>query len=257
VTQLARQKANAPVTIEQALVQGDLSGLDAEQRVNYYLKVCSSLGLNPYTKPFDYLVLNSKLVLYARKDATDQLRKIHGISMSPPVHARMDDLYTVTVMATDKVGRTDSAIGAVSVTNLKGEQLANALMKAETKAKRRVTLSLCGLGMTDESEVDSIPDAFFPEPEERYVPTDTREVEDRDMVRSADERIWTRYLELLAQAHDLGLNPKTIALPVDRAELQRRGVELRTAIAERQDLLDREDADRRENERQRREEGLK
>jgi hypothetical protein len=43
------------VTVEQALVQGDLAALDPEQRVNYYLKVCSSLGLNPYTKPFDDL----------------------------------------------------------------------------------------------------------------------------------------------------------------------------------------------------------
>jgi hypothetical protein len=32
-------------------------------------------------------------------------------------------------------------------------------MKAETKAKRRVTLSLSGLGLIDESEVSSIPDA--------------------------------------------------------------------------------------------------
>jgi ribosomal protein S13 len=32
-------------------------------------------------------------------------------------------------------------------------------MKAETKAKRRVTLSIVGLGWTDESEVDSIPGA--------------------------------------------------------------------------------------------------
>jgi phage tail sheath protein FI len=30
-------------------------------------------------------------------------------------------------------------------------------MKAETKAKRRVTLSICGLNMLDESEVESIP----------------------------------------------------------------------------------------------------
>jgi len=32
-------------------------------------------------------------------------------------------------------------------------------MRAETKAKRRVTLSICGLGMLDETEVDSIPGA--------------------------------------------------------------------------------------------------
>jgi hypothetical protein len=32
-------------------------------------------------------------------------------------------------------------------------------MKCETKAKRRVTLSFCGLGMLDESEVESVPGA--------------------------------------------------------------------------------------------------
>jgi hypothetical protein len=32
-------------------------------------------------------------------------------------------------------------------------------MKAETKAKRRATLSLCGLGMLDETEVASVPEA--------------------------------------------------------------------------------------------------
>src|SRR5690606_24912460 len=37
--------------------------------------------------------------------------------------------------------------------------LANAYMKAETKAKRRVTLSICGLGWLDETETETIPDA--------------------------------------------------------------------------------------------------
>jgi hypothetical protein len=39
---------------------------------------------------------------------------------------------------------------------LKGEDLVNARLKAVTKAKRRVTLSICGLGFLDETEVDSI-----------------------------------------------------------------------------------------------------
>ena len=45
------------------------------------------------------------------------------------------------------------AKGAVNINGLKGEALANAMMKAETKAKRRATLSLCGLGLMDELEV--------------------------------------------------------------------------------------------------------
>ncbi len=45
------------------------------------------------------------------------------------------------------------------IEGLKGEARANAIMKCVTKAKRRVTLSICGLGMLDETEVDSIPTA--------------------------------------------------------------------------------------------------
>ncbi len=68
-------------------------------------------------------------------------------------------LYVVVARATTADGREDEAIGAVSVRGLSGDALANAIMKAETKAKRRVTLSIVGLGWTDESEVDSIPGA--------------------------------------------------------------------------------------------------
>jgi len=232
------------VTVEQALVLGDLSGLDSEQRVNYYLKVCSSLNLNPYTKPFDYIVLNSKLVLYARKDATDQLRSLHKVSITGLEQKQIGDLFVVTAQARAADGRTDSAMGAVPVKNVFGEQLANAMMKAETKAKRRVTLSLCGLGMTDETEVDSIPGAYYPEPDEAYVPTKERDVDDRDLVRSADERIWTRYLELLGQAQSLGLNPKPVRLPIERDELKIRGSELVEDIEQRKTQLDEEEAAR-------------
>jgi hypothetical protein len=45
----------------------------------------------------------------------------------------------------------------VSLHNLKGEALANAIMKCETKAKRRVTLSICGLGLLDELDVETLP----------------------------------------------------------------------------------------------------
>jgi hypothetical protein len=44
----------------------------------------------------------------------------------------------------------------VSLANLKGDNLANALMKAETKAKRRVTLSIVWLGWLDETEVETV-----------------------------------------------------------------------------------------------------
>jgi hypothetical protein len=156
VQTLAPQPTLDPKIIEQVLLEGDLSRLSVEQRVAYYNRVCETLGLNPLTQPFKYLTLQGKLKLYALKDATEQLRKIHGVSITELSSQRLDDVFVVTAKAQDKAGRTDAATGAVPIGNLKGENLANALMKAETKAKRRATLSICGLGMLDETEAEPL-----------------------------------------------------------------------------------------------------
>lgn len=144
--------------IERVLVQGDLSQLSTDQRVTYYQSVCKSMGLNPLTRPFDYITLNGKLTLYAKKDAADQLRKINSISIGKPEISFQDDLIIVTVSGHDSNGREDSEIGVVKKSDMRGDT-ANALMKAVTKAKRRLTLSICGLGWLDETEVETIPDA--------------------------------------------------------------------------------------------------
>lgn len=150
---------NLPQALEAALVQGDLSKLSAEHRVMYYNRVCESLGLNPLTRPFDYITLNGKLTLYAKRDATDQLRKIHNINIEIVSQEKIGDLYVVSVKGTDVNRRFDSEIGVVDLKGLAGDKLANAMMKAVTKAKRRVTLSLAGLGMLDETEAETIPTA--------------------------------------------------------------------------------------------------
>lgn len=139
--------------LERVLIEGDLGGLSAQQRVDYYARVCASTGLNPLTQPFEYLKLQGKTILYARRACTDQLRKIHHVSVTIVSRERLEGVYVVTARATTPDGRCDESVGAVPLENLKGEALANALMKAETKAKRRVTLAICGLSMLDESEV--------------------------------------------------------------------------------------------------------
>lgn len=145
--------------MEKVVIEGDLSVLNNEDRIRYYAAVCESVGLNPLTKPFEYIKLNNKLTLYAKRDATDQLRKVNGISVQIVSRELIGDVYVVTARATDKTGRSDESIGAVPIKGLTGESLANAYMKAETKAKRRVTLSVAGLGMLDETEVITIPGA--------------------------------------------------------------------------------------------------
>jgi hypothetical protein len=133
--------------------------LTESQRLEYYRAVCESLGINPLTRPFEYLKLNGRLVLYATRAAADQLRAIHGISIVDARIERQDDLITVTVRGRTRDGREDLEVGVVSVAGLRGEALANAEMKAITKAKRRLTLSLAGLGWLDETETETIPDA--------------------------------------------------------------------------------------------------
>ena len=214
--------------IENVLIQGDLSKMSAAEKVAYYMRVCESLGLNPYTKPFAYLKLQGTETLYARKDATDQLRKINEVSIVSLTNEMIGDLYVVTATARTPNGRQDSDVGAVPLTGLKGADLANAMLKAVTKAKRRVTLSICGLGMTDESEVESIPGA-------RVVDVSTGEVTEpappegeQKMVTSAKGKLMQRYASLLeeAAALEIDIGPWRVELPVPEADLTTLGKQL-------------------------------
>ena len=143
--------------LEKIIVQGDLSKLSTEQRITYYRTMCDATGLDYRTRPFAFLQLSGKLVLYALREATEQLRRLNHVSLTILGRELIGDVYVVTAQATLPGGRTDASTGAVAITNLRGEGLANAYMKAETKAKRRVTLSICGLGMLSESEAEDIP----------------------------------------------------------------------------------------------------
>ncbi|EPA1101596.1 hypothetical protein ACQ0KA_000677 [Campylobacter jejuni] len=151
---------------ELALVKGDLSKLSDVERASYIKNLCESLSLNMLTKPFEYIVLNGKLTLYANKSATDQLRQIRKVSITKTEVAQVGDIYMVTAYAATPDGRTDCDTGALNIKNLDGDNLANAIMKAITKAKRRVTLSICGLGMLDESELETIKEKRFLNPNE-------------------------------------------------------------------------------------------
>jgi len=149
----------SPDVIAKVLLGGDLAQLTSQQKISYYRSVCESLGLNPLTKPFEYIRLSGREVLYATRNCTDQLRHAHRISVTITAREVIEDCYVVTARAAFPDGRHDESIGAVPIAGLKGESRSNAMMKAETKAKRRVTLSLVGLSTLDESEVESIPGA--------------------------------------------------------------------------------------------------
>ena len=197
-----------PRGLEKVLIMGDLADLKPEERIAYYKAVCHSLGLNPLTKPFDYMLMKGeggakKLQLYANKNCTDALRDQRGITVKVPHKGEEAGLYVVTATAIDANGREDTSIGAVALeeeegswqdsdtgkrffkgngkwTPLRGANRANAMMKAETKAKRRVTLSICGLGFMADWEPEE-----FTEPAETGTPEEIADLKARNERKAA------------------------------------------------------------------------
>lgn len=148
-----------PKVIESIVMNGDLSKLQPAQKVAYYNYRCSQAGLDPAAKPFDLLKLNGKEILYANAQCTQQLCAIHKLSTQVTHREKMDDIYLVSVRVTGADGRLSENQGAVAIAHLKGDALANAVLKATTKAIRRAVLAHCGLGMLDETEAETIPNA--------------------------------------------------------------------------------------------------
>lgn len=155
---------------EGLLIGGDLEKLTAEGRIAYYIARCKSQGLDPLSRPFDYIKVPGmvrgtfRLVLYANKNCAEQLREIHHIS-STIIKEEIDaGVLRVYVRASKPIiidgkilGHRDfDEVGAVSVAGIGATDLANARMKAVTKAHRRAALGIQGLGLSDESETETI-----------------------------------------------------------------------------------------------------
>lgn len=145
-----------PKILESLILHGDLSKLTPLQKVAYVRYRAQAAGLDPDTAPFQILKLQGKELLYAGKEASNQLASKHGIVCDIKSQVTEDGIRIVTVHARTRDGRETDEIGAVSLKGKSGDDLCNQLMKAVTKAKRRAILSVCGLGMLDETELETI-----------------------------------------------------------------------------------------------------
>lgn len=156
----------SPEVIRALILNGDISKLTEDQKVQYYKYTCERVGLDYKANPFQFLKLQGKEVLYLVRAGAQQLNQLHKVSHQITSRELIPDagIYQVTARASQPDGRYTESIGAVNIQNLKGDNYANAIMKAETKAKRRATLDLLGLGMLDETEVETIPNAITIEP---------------------------------------------------------------------------------------------
>jgi len=152
--------------IKRLIIGQDLSVLQPNEQVEYYKLVCQRLGLDAFRKPFDLIILDGKLQMYANKECTAQLTSLRKLAITIINKERIGELYIVTARATAQDGTSSEDIG---ITNLSKKQrkdgtyyeqsadsIANQMMKAATKAKRRAVLSACGLGMIDAEELDTV-----------------------------------------------------------------------------------------------------
>lgn len=164
--------------LKKIIVQGDLSKLSEAELYEYNLALCELHGLNPLTQPFNYLKLkDGRVVAYANKACTDQLRQSHKAS-AEITDVRFDaDLVIVFSKTSTPDGRVTHQIGAVSGRG-SAEERANAVMKAVTKAFRRGMLTHCGLSVLDETERETMPGAVeiaLPAPSQIEAPKGEKE----------------------------------------------------------------------------------
>jgi hypothetical protein len=148
------------------VTEGDCGKLTEAQKLSYYRARCDAAGLDYRAQPFQFVKLNNKLVLYALKACSEQLAAKHGLSVrlvETPADvqelAASGGCRAFTARVTGKDGRETDDVGVVTIKSASGDTLANAIMKGATKAKRRAVLAHCGLGMLDETEIETIPRA--------------------------------------------------------------------------------------------------
>jgi hypothetical protein len=140
------------------VVDGDLAKLTPDQRVQFLKNVTESLGLNPMTRPFGLIKLDNKVTLYALKEASTQLAKRDNVSvkLGDYVYIKDRNMLMVSVTASSPDGRSTDDVAAIPLgEKVGGEAAANSYMKLATKAKRRAILTHCGLGILDESELET------------------------------------------------------------------------------------------------------
>jgi hypothetical protein len=144
------------------IIDGDVSKMNREQKAKYVLDICNVTGLNPATQPFNFMLLKGKEVMYMNKQGAEELRQIHKISITNVEHNISDGIVIVKVTGHGADGREDTSIAVLPLPANKSEDYCNAIMKCETKAKRRFTLSICGLNILDQDTIQSIDSSSVP-----------------------------------------------------------------------------------------------
>jgi hypothetical protein len=178
LAEAAREIAAADIAtfVESQLAYHSIGTMTEEERRRFILSLCASLRIVPIGTelPIDIIQVENDFgapveKLYFRKGAADQLAVNHNVSFSTvqrPSEAIVHGVHVIVASerASLPTGRGLDEEGVVPTPiqqrGMSDEQyvlsVANAMMHAKTKARRRAVLALLGLGFVDESELHSM-----------------------------------------------------------------------------------------------------
>ena len=156
---IARYDAE-PAVVEQ-LIRGDVSSVPREALLRYVFTFCERVGISPLAVPFSLLKTQRGMQLVANRNFYDAVASKYSVSRECVGEGFFEGtkLYYTRYRATTPDGRVTEDMALVDTAGLNGNDLANAIMKAHTKGRNRVTRAHLGFPFPDETEAETVPGA--------------------------------------------------------------------------------------------------
>jgi len=154
---------------------GDIGRMTDEQKLIYYKHECDRMGLDPMARPLEFISLQGKLTLYAKRIAGDMLAAKHNVTVQILEGPEVRDFGGTKVLfvktrAALPAGRYVDDVGAKPLADV-----AVQIMKCVTVSHRRATLRLCGWGGPTEDEISDLPPEVNPRGDREPVTADVSE----------------------------------------------------------------------------------
>lgn len=137
----------------------DLEDMNENQRQDYVKAVCQHLGVPDNLNLVRLTYYDEgdgprRLVCYAKRGATEIVRDRLGINVIGLDSKEVGGSIVFTATGKNNTGRQEMSTGSKYIKDLVGRPLDDAIMTAQTRAVRRMTLQFTGTGILDESEVN-------------------------------------------------------------------------------------------------------
>lgn len=143
---------------------GDVSRMSPQQKNEIIVGMCRHLQIDPAMKPIDIIPSKTGEKLYLNHAGTDMVAQHHNLSREiGDIEFMFHNTIAITRAKVYNKDRIETGFAAVTIGKFvggklvpqQGEELADSLMKLQTKALRRATLAFCSAGVlsTDYSSV--------------------------------------------------------------------------------------------------------